>query len=78
MANDYRVDRTDDKNRVPCGMNSIVFIGERKGQARNAFIATEPGKDAWGKPNENYGVVLSCWDASKRDYVIIDTKGFDK
>lgn len=76
MANTFRVDVTDDKNRVPCGMNSIQYIGDSYRQAKNAFLSAETGKDAWNKSNDKYGVVLSQWDDDKRDYVVIEAKGF--
>jgi hypothetical protein len=72
--NKYRVDRTDSL-RVPCGMNSIVYIGARKGQASEAFSRAVPGLDAWNKPNPAYGVVLSVWDEQKQDYIIKRSKG---
>lgn len=71
--NDYRVDRADSK-RTPCGMNSIMWIGNSEHQARVAFEMTEPGKDAWGKESATYGVILSRWSYAEGDYIVIASK----
>jgi hypothetical protein len=76
MANTFRVDRNDDQKRVPCGMNSIVYSGDSYRQAKSAFLSTVPGYDAWNNFNPRYGVLFSQWDNDKRDYVVIDSKGF--
>lgn len=68
----YRVDRVMDR-RVPCGMNSIVYVGRSEREARRAFAKTQPGRDAWNQPNGAYGVILSVWNG--KDYVIKDAKG---
>ena len=74
MPNTYRVDRVDSP-RVPCGMNSIVHIGDDWYKARAAFHATAPGKDEWNQPNAAYGVTLAVWCGTKRDYIIKCQKG---
>lgn len=72
----YRVDRVD-ALRVPCGMNSIVYLGKSPDEAKRAFAAAEPGLTPWGKANDSYGVVLSRYDERAQDYVILDSKGLD-
>lgn len=72
--NTYRVDRNDQK-RTPCGMNSILYIGDSRIEAQNAFARAETRLNSWGCPNPAYGVILSKWDSSARDYVVIDSKG---
>lgn len=74
MSNNYRVDRVNSR-RIPCGMNSILYIGDSWNTARAIFNAAQTGLDSWGKPNATYGVVISVWDASKNDYVIKCEKG---
>lgn len=71
--NEYRVDLANSK-RVPCGMNSIVYLGESAIDARAAFMVTPVGIDDWGQQNGHYGVVLSRWSYAEGDYIIIDSK----
>jgi hypothetical protein len=72
--NTYRVDRTDSPDVVPCGMNSIRFIGDSERQARKAFMGAATGFDPWGVKDPRYGVVLSRWNGS--EYVVMARKGF--
>lgn len=72
--NTIRVD-TNNAKCAPCGMNSIRYIGDNMAAARRAFENAAVGIDAWGKANPAYGIVLSKWDQSKNDYVVIDSKG---
>lgn len=74
MPNTYRVDRVN-SYRVPCGVNSIIYIGDNWEKARRIFAVTRQGTDTWGAPNAAYGVILSMWDDTKRDYVIKCSKG---
>ncbi len=60
---------------VPCGMNSIKYLGGNEREAAKDFEATETGRDAWNQPNASYGVVLSVWDGSR--YVIKRRKGIN-
>lgn len=69
--NTYRVDRNDCP-KTPCGMNSIVYIGDSLGIAKRTFNITRPNIDTWGKEDETYGVVLSRWNGN--DYAVIDYK----
>lgn len=74
--NNYRVDRSIDPARAPCGMNSIVYIGDSWQAARAAYDAAMPHIDTWGQRNIAYGVILSVWDQSKNDYIVKCRKGF--
>lgn len=61
----YRVDLTS-RDRVPCGMSTIRYIGGSLISAHRVFGATDP--------TNKEGVILSQWDASERDYVILSHK----
>ena len=74
--NKFRVDVNNQK-RVPCGMNSIHYIGDNEKQAHRIFEETMVGVDSWGKSNIMYGVIFSVWNESKGEYVIKRVKGFD-
>jgi len=73
MSTEFRVDRTDTKS-VPCGMNSIVYLGNNLNEARYVFAQTEMGRGPWNDERPTYGVVLSQWSYSEGDYVILDSK----
>ena len=72
--NQYRVDRVN-RRIVPCGMNSIRYLGDNFNEARDVFKELESGFDSWGQPNCTYGVILSVWDGEK--YVIKCEKGLN-
>ncbi len=72
--NEYRVDRANSL-QVPCGANSIVYIGDSFEDARYVYNQTDPGKDAWNQPNATYGVLLSVWNPDTHDYRIKCSKG---
>ena len=74
MRNQYRVDVVNNRS-VPCGMNSIRYIGNNWPKAKAYFYRTDMCRDAWGKPNASYGVILSVWSDEKRDYIIKMEKG---
>jgi hypothetical protein len=59
-VNTYRVDRNN-QIKAPCGMNSIIYIGDNASAARKQYERTVPGKDWWGQDNDSYGVILSLW-----------------
>lgn len=59
--------------RVPCGMNSILYLGGSMREAGRVFDDAQTGLDTWNKPNPSYGVVLSIWNGS--DYIIKREKG---
>ncbi len=72
--NKYRVDINHVK-RVPCGMNSIRYIGDSMTIAKRHLISLQlNGGEHLGEPITRG--CLSKWDHSKRDFVIIDF--FDK
>lgn len=69
--NTYRVDKTDE-HRVPCGMNSIRYIGDSMKLALKTYAATQPGTDKWNQPQPHTFVILSKWNGT--DYAIIQSK----
>ncbi len=71
--NTYRVDRSTSRV-TPCGMNSILYVGDSVIQARKVFAEAKPGLDPWNKPS-NHGVLFSCWCDVKRAYVPLKFKG---
>jgi len=71
--NDYRVYRADSLY-TPCGMNSIVLITSNQREAELVFNHTEPGLDAWNKPDARYGVLLSKWSALANNYLPLKFK----
>jgi len=72
--NTYRVDRVNSRV-VPCGMNSIRYLGDNAKEANDAFVKLKPGFDSWDNLNCTYGVILSVWDGER--YVIKREKGMD-
>lgn len=75
MGTRYRVDRCE--GIVPCGMNSIRYLGDSLRDAQRVFNALEPGVDAWDKPDARCGVTLAEWRGqhTSGDYVVIKSKG---
>jgi hypothetical protein len=71
---EYRVDRVDSMH-VPRGMNSLVYLGRNYHKALCIFDQTCTGFDAWGQPDETYGLVLSQYVFDKRGYQILKSKG---
>lgn len=69
-----RVDLVDSR-RVPCGMNSIVYLGNDINKAVKSYNETPTGVDQWHKPNKGWGVILSIWGGS--EYIIKREKGLD-
>lgn len=74
----YRVDRTDNPARVPCGMLSILHSGNSFAHALQMFHVHDPGFDFWDKPDRTYGIVLSAWNPKTQSFDPIKSKGFDK
>ena len=74
MANTYRVDRSDSKTVVPCGMNSILYSGDSLRLAKKYFASFIAGYTEWGVHDPSYGIVLSQWNEDKHDYVVLDSK----
>lgn len=72
--NTYRVDRVNSR-RVPCGMNSIRYIGDNAKETHEVFSRLKPGFDVWDRLNCTYGVIFSVWNGN--EYVIKRVKGLD-
>jgi hypothetical protein len=68
--NEYRVDRAREAVSPPCGMNSILYVGESLPDALAVFDHTAGGRDAWSKPNPDYGVMLSIWNQDRGEYTV--------
>ena len=49
--NTYRVDRAMEGLSPPCGMNSILYIGDSRKCAEQVFNHMDGGKDSWNQPN---------------------------
>ncbi len=74
MSTKYRVDRVDTLT-APCGMTSIIYLGDSKRDATQVLLDADLKRDAWGKHNDRYGVVLFEWyDLGKR-YTPISWRG---
>lgn len=73
--NHYRVDLATKSLSPPCGMNSIRYIGNDYSTAVFVYLCTAVGKNAWDEPDPAYGVMLSIWDSTRRDYVAKFWKG---
>lgn len=73
MLNEWRVDRAEGQC-VPCGMNSIRYLGEEVAEARDVFLSLQPGFDAWAQPNPKYGVLLSRWNPANQVYEVMGYK----
>jgi hypothetical protein len=54
----------------PCGMNSILYVGDDYEEALRVFLESEGGKNAWNQPNRDYGVMLSIWNPDRREYIV--------
>ena len=74
--NKYRVDRAD-RGVTPCGMNSILYIGDNSRQALLVFRNATTGKDAWNQPNPEYGVILSEWSDKHNEYRVTGMRPHD-
>jgi hypothetical protein len=73
--NHYRVDRVAEVSDVcPCGMNSILYLGNDMSEARKVFLHSRSGIDTWGKQNKGYGVGLYRWHEKMREYLRIGFK----
>lgn len=67
--NTYRVDRAREGLSPPCGMNSLLYLGESLNDALRVFHATPGGKDAWNNPDRTHGVMLSIWHPERNAYI---------
>jgi len=61
VINKYRVDAVE-ANRVPCGMNTIIYLGDNKRSAQGVFI---------DRASSDRPAILSEWRTNLADYVII-------
>jgi hypothetical protein len=65
--NTIRIDRVQHPQlgmSAPCGMNSIIYIGDNMHKALKVFHSSSVGKDAWNNADTTYGVSLSIWNGS--------------
>ena len=74
MSTNIRVDRVNQR-QVPCGMNSLRYLGNDFRKAYLVFKSLEVGLDTWNQPNATYGVILSVWNPDTNEYVIKCEKG---
>lgn len=74
MSTNIRVDRVNQR-QVPCGMNSLRYLGNDFRKAYLVFKSLEVGLDTWNQPNCTYGVILSVWNSAQSQYVIKCEKG---
>ena len=64
MGTTFRVDRAQPNDPVPCGMNSLLYLGDSERAATRAFELAEPGFNTWSQPDARYGVTMSRWHGS--------------
>jgi hypothetical protein len=65
--NSIRIDRVQHPQlgmSAPCGMNSLIYIGDDMRKALKTFHSVCVGRDAWGKADTTYGVSLSVWNGT--------------
>ena len=74
MSTKYRVDRVDTLT-APCGMSSIIYLGDSKREATQVLLDADLKLDKWNKHNDRYGVALFEWDSNRRDYIAISWRG---
>ena len=74
MGTRFRVDRVDTL-RCPCGMNSIIYLGDSKRDATQVLLDADLKRDAWNKHSDRYGVALFEWDNERRNYIAISWRG---
>ena len=74
MSTNIRVDRVNQR-QVPCGMNSLRYLGNDFKKAKVVFDTLATGYDSWDQPNCTYGVILSVWNPDTNEYVIKCEKG---
>jgi hypothetical protein len=65
MSTKYRVDRVDTL-RCPCGMTSIIYLGDSKRDATQVLLDAEL---------KSKGVALFEWDNERRNYIAISWRG---
>jgi metallophosphoesterase superfamily enzyme len=65
MSTKYRVDRVDTLT-APCGMSSIIYLGDSKREATQVLLDAELKRK---------GVALFEWDNERRNYIAISWRG---
>lgn len=68
--NRYRVDLTN-THVTPCSQASLLYLGDSLQQAARAF---QQAQAEWVPANPQ-GVLLSVWNAARRCYEPMDSKG---
>ena len=74
MSTNIRVDRVNQR-QVPCGTNSLRYLGGDFRKAKRTFDELNVGVDTWDQPNCTYGLILSVWNSAQSQYVIKCEKG---
>jgi hypothetical protein len=74
MSTKYRVDRVDTLT-APCGMTSIIYLGDSKRDATQVLLDADLKLDKWNRHNDRYGVALFEWDINRQDYIAISWRG---
>lgn len=69
--NNYRVD-INCNNYVPCGMNTIAYIGDSLTLAKRHFIALQLNKEKTHLGAPITKGILSKWCDNKKDFIILD------
>ncbi len=70
----FRVDRNANRNTTPCGMNSLLYVGDSDRAARKAYAKAQPGVNTWNQPDLSYGVTFAKWNARRGDYDVLAAK----
>lgn len=67
----YRVDRVKrGSKQVPCGMNSILYLGKSEKEARRIFRDAETGIRPFNTPDPEYGLMLSCYAGYESETIL--------
>jgi hypothetical protein len=75
MGTKYRVDRSMAKlgGHPPCGMNSLLYLGDNEKLALEVFNVSPPGYSPWGSRNASYGITMAVWNGT--DFIVKRQKG---
>jgi len=66
--NTYRVDRAPE-GPTPCGMVSILYLGDDIEEALTVYNYVSGGRSPWGSERPDYGVMLSAWNPNLGNYI---------